>query len=199
MRLIFIRHGKTTGNLEKRYVGRTDEPLCGEGITELKRGVYPGCGLVIASPMKRCTETAELLFPEREIIVCEALKECDFGDFEGKNYAELNGNPVYQQWIDSGGTLPFPNGEPPGAFRKRCAEAFGRLTQSGLLRDPTAFVVHGGTIMAILEKYAFPKKEYFDFLVPNGGGYVTEWDGERLSVLSVLPEKTRRTEDADSY
>ena len=31
MKLTFIRHGKTQGNLESRYVGRTDQPLCAEG------------------------------------------------------------------------------------------------------------------------------------------------------------------------
>ena len=29
--LVLIRHGKTAGNLQKRYIGRTDEPLCPEG------------------------------------------------------------------------------------------------------------------------------------------------------------------------
>lgn len=187
MRLIFIRHGKTAGNAENRYVGRTDEPLCAEGIAELKRGAYPACALVVASPMRRCAETARLLYPESGIILREAFRECDFGDFEGKNYAELNGDPVYQEWIDSGGTLPFPNGESPEAFRNRCAEAFDRLLRSETLPDPTAFVVHGGTIMSIFERFAFPKKDYFDYCVPNGAGFLTEWDGERLTVLSALP------------
>ena len=31
MKLQFIRHGKTQGNLEKRYIGSTDEPLCAKG------------------------------------------------------------------------------------------------------------------------------------------------------------------------
>ena len=51
---------------------------------------------------------------------CPLLKECDFGDFENKNYKELSGNPDYQAWIDSGGALPFPGGEDPEGFRNRC-------------------------------------------------------------------------------
>ena len=27
-KLLFIRHGATAGNLERRYIGYTDEPLC---------------------------------------------------------------------------------------------------------------------------------------------------------------------------
>ena len=36
MKIVLIRHGATKGNLEKRYIGRTDEDLCGEGIKKLK-------------------------------------------------------------------------------------------------------------------------------------------------------------------
>lgn len=41
MKIIFIRHGKTKGNLEKRYIGKTDESLCEIGIKELKKIYIP--------------------------------------------------------------------------------------------------------------------------------------------------------------
>ena len=64
MRWILIRHGKTRGNLEGRYVGcRTDEPLSPEGIEELKQRSYPRAEWVYVSPMSRCIETAEILYP----------------------------------------------------------------------------------------------------------------------------------------
>ena len=53
MKLIFIRHGKTAGNLERRYIGRTDEPLCDEGIAEILGKEYPDADIVVASPMFR--------------------------------------------------------------------------------------------------------------------------------------------------
>ena len=34
--LLFIRHGATAGNLEKRYIGSTDEPLCDIGIAQVE-------------------------------------------------------------------------------------------------------------------------------------------------------------------
>ena len=55
-------------------------------------------------------------FPGAEQVVCEQMRECDFGLFEGKNYQELTGNPKYQSWIDSGGTKAFPGGEDPMEF-----------------------------------------------------------------------------------
>ena len=70
MQLLLIRHSITAGNLEHRYIGcRTDEPLCEAGIAlaqqksvEFRRS-FPVPELVLVSPMQRCRQTAEILFP----------------------------------------------------------------------------------------------------------------------------------------
>lgn len=59
MKIYLIRHGKTKGNLEERYIGRTDEPLCEAGRENLKKYQYPQVEMVFTSPMKRCMQTAE--------------------------------------------------------------------------------------------------------------------------------------------
>ena len=64
MRVILIRHSKTAGNLKGRYIGTTDEPLCEEGIRLLEGKTYPAAELVYVSPMKRCRETASLIYPD---------------------------------------------------------------------------------------------------------------------------------------
>ena len=123
--LYFIRHGKTAGNEQKRYIGRTDEPLSALGRAELAEKKAPHADIVAVSPLVRCVESAKILYPHAKQFVVDGFRECDFGDFEGKNYAELFDNADYQAWIDSNGTLPFPHGEQPLAFRARCVEAFG--------------------------------------------------------------------------
>ena len=126
MEIELIRHFATEGNLEKRYIGVTDEEIKAEFVLEhtLKKEENGReewkPELVIVSPLRRCRQTAEILFPGAEQVVCEQMRECDFGLFEGKNYQELTGNPKYQSWIDSGGTKAFPGGEDPMEFRKRC-------------------------------------------------------------------------------
>lgn len=186
MKIIFIRHGKTNGNLEKRYIGRTDEPLSTIGRNELLEIKYPDCDIVIVSKMKRCIETAELIYPDRKIAAVRGLEECDFGDFEGRNYRELSGNTDYQSWIDSGGKLPFPNGENTEAFKKRCIEAFKKAVAEYSDYETISFVIHGGTIMSILEKYAVPKMDYYDFQMKNGHGCITEFDGEKITILENI-------------
>lgn len=37
MQVILVRHGKTTGNQKRLYIGRADEPLCEEGIASFGR------------------------------------------------------------------------------------------------------------------------------------------------------------------
>ena len=92
LKIYLIRHGKTQGNLSGKYIGaRTDEPLCQEGIRELEGKNYPKAELLFVSPMKRCRQTGEILYPGLAQKECPLLKECDFGDFENKNYKELSG------------------------------------------------------------------------------------------------------------
>ena len=181
MKILFIRHGLTKGNLEKRYIGTTDEPLCDDGIAALKMQKYPQCEVLICSPMKRCIQTAELIYPLQDYLLEAELRECSFGDFEGKNYTELSENADYQRWIDSGGELSFPNGESSQNFRKRCISAFESMVSRYKKVGSAAFIVHGGTIMSILEKYAVPHRDYFDWHCENGHGYICKWDGERIT------------------
>ena len=176
--LYFIRHGKTYGNTLGRYIGTTDESLCSEGRQALKRFFYPQVEAVYASPMKRCLETADLLWPELPIQCFEKLRECDFGEFENKNYQELKDNPRYQAWVDSEGRMPFPGGERREDFQNRCCEGFIEVLEEIRKKGckKAALVVHGGTIMSILEAYAVPRKGFYDWQVKNGMGYQARWD-----------------------
>ena len=183
MRWVLIRHGQTQGNLEGRYIGcRTDEALCAAGAEALRKRAYPPVERVYASPMRRCLERAAIIYPEHKPMIVEALRECDFGAFEGLNYAELNGRADYQAWIDSGGQMPFPGGESQRSFAARCADAFEALWAAEKEGD-CALVAHGGTIMAIMARYARPRGDYFDFQVRCGAGFILREDGgyERLA------------------
>lgn len=159
--------------MQKRYIGITEEPLCEEGKLELMKMKYPEVEAVFASPMIRCVETAKLIYPQHIPVLYEGLRECDFGDFENKNYSELRNIPSYQAWIDSGGILPFPNGEDIMHFKYRNVNAFNEIIGFCLVRgyEEIAIIAHGGTIMSILDKYSHPNKGYFHWQVGNGLGF----------------------------
>ena len=132
--IALIRHGATASNREHRYLGKTDEALDEAGKEELLRlkseGKYPKADLLFVSPMKRCKETAALIYPGMPYIEIPLWEEMDFGEFERKNYKELSGDARYQAWIDSNGTLPFPGGGKQGAIY--------RTVRAGFLSDERA-------------------------------------------------------------
>ena len=177
MKIYLIRHSLTEGNLKKRYIGKTDENLCPEGVKLLEmcceKGGFPKVERIYASPMKRCIQTAAICYPGQQIFTIEELSECYFGLFENKNYRELSGCSLYQAWVDSGGTVPFPGGESREEFKKRTLSGFEKSLWECMEAGAAsaAYVVHGGTIMCIMERYAFPKKGYYDYQIENGEGY----------------------------
>lgn len=199
--LALIRHGATKSNEEHRYLGSTDEELSEEGKNKLaeyrKRQSYPAIDALFVSPMKRCVQTAEILYPSISPIPISEWKEMDFGVFEGRNYKELQKDKRYQEWIDSNGTLPFPEGESREAFILRCERGFQRMQEElkQLLQlsetkniKSVGIIIHGGTIMALLSRYC--GGDYFDYQVENGKGYLCECrengDQYRMSGLRKL-------------
>lgn len=187
--IVFIRHGITISNKEHRYLGRTDEVLSKEGkaalLEQKSKNKYPKIELLFTSPMKRCIETAKLLYPNLQPMIVPEWKEIDFGTFEGKNYQDLKDDIRYQEWIDSNGTLPFPEGESREAFVKRCECGFQKMLkscknlpekQNQSRQKKIGAIVHGGIIMALLSEHY--GGEYFDYQVSNGEGYecvLKEW------------------------
>ena len=84
-RIYLIRHALTAGNEQKRYVGRTDEPLSERGILSLRGRKAPPADVVAVSPLRRCLQTADILFPRRGRGVGRGFAGCGFREFVGKN------------------------------------------------------------------------------------------------------------------
>ncbi len=195
--LVFIRHGVTRANKERRYLGKTDESLSEEGIEILESykmlKTYPDVEYLFTSPMKRCMETAKIIYPTLCPIIIPEWEEINFGRFEYRNYEELKDDAEYQEWLRSKGTLDFPEGEGRNDFALRCKSGFIRMchevshTVGRNTKKPVSIgmVVHGGTIMSLLSLYG--GTDYFDYQVPNGRGYVCR--------LTGLNDKTTQEDD----
>lgn len=197
MRVLLIRHLPTPGNEKRQYIGRTDEALSLAAVEKFQRQhgaggkgtAYPPVDWIIASPLKRCVQTAKLIWPGQEIRTEPMLRECDFGQYERKTYEELKNEPEYIEWMESGGMTAFPGGEEQTEFRARCAAGaekwIGQLLEKRA--DSVAFVIHGGTIMAVLEQLAEGPREFYRWQAENGGGYIAEADrGDWMSGRYVL-------------
>ncbi len=183
--MVLIRHGMTISNEMKRYLGKGDEALSEAGkeglILKNDKGSYPGSDYLYTSPMKRCLQTADLLYPELTPKVIGEWGEIDFGRFEGKSFQELSGDKVYREWIESNGVLAFPEGESREAFICRCCVGMNRMLREleAIMKEDispikpvpaVACILHGGSIMALLSSYG--AGDYFDYQCGNGAGYL---------------------------
>jgi alpha-ribazole phosphatase len=214
MKILLIRHGRTKGNAEHRYVGSTDEGLLPEEVKrlrqkgrELKTYLAGQTPVLFSSPMRRCIETARLLFDnksgprereqsekeqsddpgqELQCHVVPDFRELNFGNFEYRTYQELEANPdtakAYQAYIDSNGEAAFPNGESKAEFEQRVWEAadplFHKLLSGKKEELVPVLIVHGGTIMAILDRFSDPNQDYFYWQTGPGEGYAADLEEE---------------------
>lgn len=180
MNIYLLRHGETEYNKQKRYQGTLDIPLSAEGLARLQKApISPR--VVYISPLIRARRTAEILFPEARLVEVENLKEMCFGVFQGRNYIEMEKDPDYIAWVGEDCTGRCPGGETKAEFTQRTCEAFCRLLEDALAAGEEELVIlaHGGTQMALMEQHGLPKKDYYSWCGPNGGGYLVTTDAER--------------------
>ncbi len=194
-----IRHALTKGNMEGRYIGQTDETLCTEGIEQLKKMKkdydYPHCDVVFTSSLRRCTQTAKILYPDKTPIEMSGFEECDFGEFEGHTAAELAPYKEFSEWLSGGADAKPLNGESNAEFSERVCGAFIKVVD-GLIKTGTqtaSIITHGGVIMAIMAAFGVPELPMTEWLCPSGCGYTVRitpalWDkAGKFEVVSDVP------------
>lgn len=176
-KLHFIRHGLTLENFQGKYIGSTDVPLCEEGINRLnalkENYNYPKASLVYTSPLKRCTQTSDIFYPNIKRIEDPNLSECDFGKWEGKTAADLKNDNDFKSWLKGNDTIENMHGESMKNFIKRICFALESIVNEIIKeqRDNTVIITHGGVIMTLFSIYGLPKANATDWIVGNGCGY----------------------------
>lgn len=187
MKIYLLRHGKTRYNAQKKYLGRTDLPLSERGRAALARAELTP-ERVYVSPLRRAAETAGILFPAAEQIAVPGLREMDFGIFEGRSWRDMESFAPYRQWVDGGCAGKIPGGEAREEFCRRTCAAFEALVDQTLEAGEELLVIvaHGGTQMAVMERFALPGQDYFSWNGPLGGGFLLDsgrWREERVLTL----------------
>ena len=176
-RLQLIRHGITQANLDGRYIGKTDLPLCSEGTQELYKKIeeneYPYVQRVYCSPLKRCTQTAALLYPNANVMKIDELREMDFGAFENQKAEDLINDPDYRRFMQGGADNPPPEGESLKSVVERCYTALAKILADMMKEGYTncAVVTHGGIIMNMLACFGMPKIDPAQLSCDFGEGF----------------------------
>lgn len=205
-----IRNGLTKANLDGRYIGHIDEPLSEQGIKQIQQMKtdfdYPKADAVFTSPLKRCVETAKLIYPSANPIEINDLIEYNFGEFEGKTADELKNHPVFPDWIKGKKDVAPPFGESNEAFANRIGSYFLKMVD-GLIKTGTtdcAVITHGGVIMALMSFFALPEAPMHEWMSPGGCGFTLRvtpsvWSrGHKAEAIAQIP-KIPGEEDYSMY
>jgi len=160
--MIFVtRHGQTNWNLDKKVMGRCDEPLNNKGIEQayITKEKLKDCdiNLIICSPLIRAKQTAEIINEDRnlDILYDERIIERDFGELEGLHYDEYDNDTLWDYYKNQ----QYEKAESMKTFFERiysfCDEIKNKYENLNIL-----LVTHGGVSVAL--------NCYFNNNIPQG-------------------------------
>ena len=156
-RIYFVRHGETLWNKTGRFQGHSDIALSFEGRLQAEKArdrlATERFDAVYSSDLSRAKETAEILCQDRKINIGieQRLRECCFGQWEGKTYQEiLDASPdMIQTWHSDPGSFTIPEGEAMDDVKGRVKDAVLDICKKH--PDGQVLVVsHGGIIRMVL-------------------------------------------------
>jgi alpha-ribazole phosphatase len=203
----FIRHGAISPTLNGRYIGTTDVPLSEEGKSAIRKLSctmdYPYAKVVFTSPLKRCTQTAKIIYPNLDAIAVDQLMECHFGEWENQSAEDLRGDETFSKWLAGDNEVKPPRGESAADFTRRICLMFESIV-NGLIKTGTtdaAIITHGGVMNTLLAVYGLPQAKPFDWACDCGYGYSLRitpmlWMRDKVAeVYDRIPKE--REEDAE--
>lgn len=200
-KITFLRHGRTEANENGVYIGKTDWPLSDAGREELEEKYdmhdYPKVERVYSSPLTRAIQSAEILFPDREIVICDEMTEMDFGVFEGLAVKDLLELDSYHKWIKGGLDNPPPNGESLRNMMDRTLSGINLIIMDMMKENihEAGVVTHSGILMNTMSCFGLPKMKPMDFACDPGEGWQVHvtammWqNGGAFEILGRVPDE----------
>ncbi|HZY98478.1 MAG TPA: histidine phosphatase family protein [Candidatus Baltobacteraceae bacterium] len=175
MRLYVARHGETDWNYEGRYQGQRESTLTelgrrqAEALSEALS--KSGARRVIASPLRRCVDTARPLAARLGVRVetDDRLLEIAHGSWEGRLRDEIERADADRMhaWREAPHTVTFPGGESLTAVDRRWREFADSVAEE---RDDVVVVTHDVLVrLAILAATGGRTAGLWQPRVRNGG------------------------------
>lgn len=132
IRIILLRHGETTWNIEGRYQGQEDTPLSPQGLEQGRKAALALKNIpidrAISSPLSRSFETCRMAADYHHLTVMKdgRLIEISHGLWEGIHADEIEARypKEFRLWHTHPEQVQMPEGENLEDVRKRAREAF---------------------------------------------------------------------------
>lgn len=159
---VYVRHGETVFNVQKRMQGYCDSPLTENGIRQAEERAEKMKDIhfdaAYASSTERTRDTAEILLRGRNLqaIPDKRLREVFFGSYESLKYESRMQEMMPMHMKNDWSRV---NGEDPRSLKKRLREFFRDCIDSAADGDTVLLVSHGDLYMVILEYLFGIKKE----------------------------------------
>ncbi|MCP5287208.1 MAG: histidine phosphatase family protein [Burkholderiaceae bacterium] len=152
-RVLLVRHGETDWNTQTRLQGHTDIPLNARGREQARRVGQALAGIrldaVYSSDLQRAFDTARAMADATgaPLHAEPALRERQFGCFEGLTYAEVEARwpEPARRWRLRDPAFGPDGGETLAAFHARCLAVAERLVARHA-GGHIALVAHGGVL-----------------------------------------------------
>jgi alpha-ribazole phosphatase len=180
--IYLLRHGRTTR--PGTFTGITDIGLAREGEKQIRK-ISPlleaaRIEACYCSPLSRCRDTLRLIVLNCEVTFDEALKEIDFGVWEGMKYSQiLSAYPEEAaRWDELRERFTFPGGASISGFNRGVWNWFDKLLNCG--HERVLVVAHGGVLREGLRRLLGLDADCpFGFNIAEGGvSRITIRDGQ---------------------
>lgn len=190
-----LRHGEVEGDVSTARGCRTEVPLTAAGWKQM-RGVADALSdmplqQVATSPLGRCHAFASEFAAQRniELAVLDAMREFDFGDWDGKSVAEIGDASAVSQFLINPSDITPPGGEHHAEFHARVVECWQRWL-AGASGEHRLLVAHGGVIRVILcHLLQIPDSAYWRLALPYGAwSRVSLLEGEQPRLIFLNRE-----------
>lgn len=149
-RLVVVRHGVTAWSRARRHTGHTDVPLDDTGRRQAvalgERLAGEEFALVLSSPLRRARETCTLAGLADHAEIDPALREWDYGEYEGMTTAEIrSARPGWDLFRDG-----CPGGEDAAAVGQRVDILLTRLAADERVRGGAVACFAHGHLLRVL-------------------------------------------------
>lgn len=182
LEVLFVRHGQTAWNVERRVMGMLPIGLTEEGRWQVDAAAADLASVrvakILTSPARRTKETAEIIArrkPGVQVVDDAAFAEIDYGDWIDRPFTEIEATGELQTYFDHPSVCQIPGGERVTDAMQRVITGVESI-RTHVARGRVVVVTHADIVKFVLVHYLeFPLDHWQRFRIDNGTATVVRF------------------------